>query len=115
MLLYRSLILGLVGALVMIEAARSGHTPRPRVALSDGAPPTIAIVDVSRRALDAGADVGPVVGLHPGERIARLDDQPVTDGTSAIGAAIRGAEPGQYLDVDVTRSGGQRRILVLVH
>jgi hypothetical protein len=109
MMLYRSLVLGLVGALVLLEVARSGPASPP--------PPreTPTIIDVSRAALASPIDLGPLFGLKPGERIARLDDRPLSDGTSEVGAAIRTAFPGQYLDLDVLRPDGARRVLVLVH
>lgn len=110
MVLYRSLVLGLLGALVMLEVARTGP-PHHGFALSAVMP---TIVDVSRPALDAGADVAPVLGLRPGERIAAIDDAPVDEAGAAI-AAIRGAHAGEYLDLDVQRVGGARRVLVLVH
>jgi hypothetical protein len=122
MMLYRSLVLGLIGTLVMLEAARSA--PALHVSAPPGAAATAAaaaalptIVDVSRRALDGdvGIDLGAVVGLHPGERVASVDDRPVGDGTSAVTAALRDAGPGQFLDLDVRRPGGGRRVLLLVH
>jgi len=108
-MIYRSLVLGLVGALVLIEATRV-RRPAP-------APiPAPTIVDVSRQALGDGAvDVAPVVGLRPGERIAMIDDAAVVDGAAALGTALRAAEPGQFVDLDVRRAGGDRRVLVLVH
>ena len=113
MLLYRSLVLGLIGALIMLEVARTGPTHRGlRWASPPAAVPTI--VDVSRVALDAGADVAPVLGLHPGERIASIDDAAVGDASAAL-TAIRAARGGQYIDLDVAHAGGDRRVLVLVH
>lgn len=115
MLLYRSLVLGLIGALIMLEVARSGpahHVLHADASASVAASPTI--IDVSRLALDVGADVAPVLGLRPGERIAAIDDAPVGDASAAV-AAIRGARAGEYLDLDVQRAGAARRVLVLVH
>jgi hypothetical protein len=112
MLLYRSLVLGLVGAIVMLEVARSAEPPvRAEAAPRPDAP---TIVDVSRPALAAGGDVSPALGLRPGERIAAIGDTPVAD-AGAVLAAIRGARGGQYLDLDVARAGRARRVLVLVH
>ena len=111
MLLYRSLVLGLIGALIMLEIGRTGP------ARGGGATPAVAmptIVDVSRYALDAGADVAPLLGLHPGERIASIDDAAVGDASAAL-AAIRAARGGEYIDLEVARAGGDRRVLVLVH
>jgi S1-C subfamily serine protease len=106
MVLYRSIVLGLVAALVMLEL---GRWQRPS---THPASPTI--VDVSRAALASGADVAPVLGLHPGERIAAIDDTPVRDGGAVI-SAIRDAHAGQYVDLDVRRAGAARRVLVLIH
>jgi len=111
MMLYRSLVLGLVGALILIEVGR----PSPRAVGATDASSAPTIVDVSRAALDTGVDVGPVVGLRLGERVARVDDQPVSDGMVAVSEAIRTAAPGQFLDLDVLRGGAARRVLVLVH
>jgi S1-C subfamily serine protease len=115
MMLYRSLVLGLVGALLMLQVAQNGAPPLEGEARA--APPPVdlpTIVDVSRPALAAGGDVAPALGLRPGERIAAIDDAPVTDTLAAV-AAIRGARAGQYLDLDVMRAGRARRVLVLVH
>ena len=113
MLLYRSLVLGLIGALIMLVVTRSAPAHDAPPASSDVAiAPTI--VDVSRPALDVGADVAPALGLRPGERIAAIDDAPIGDATAAL-AAIRGARAGEYLDLDVQRAGAARRVLVLVH
>ena len=118
MLLYRSLVLGLVGSLVMLEAARSAMPPieteAHATAPADAAADAPTIVDVSRPALGAGADVAPALGLRPGERIAAIDDAPITDVGAAV-SAIRGARAGQFLDLDVARAGRARRVLVLVH
>ncbi|HTJ42327.1 MAG TPA: hypothetical protein VL463_09555 [Kofleriaceae bacterium] len=107
MVLYRSIVLGLVAALVMLELGRAAR-PEPQVR----ALPTI--IDVSRPALASGGDVAPALGLRPGERIAAIDDAPVRDASAAL-AQIRDARSGQFLDLDVHRAGGDRRVLVLVH
>jgi hypothetical protein len=115
MLLYRSLVLGLIGALIMLEVARTGPAhPGMRWATAERAAAAPTIVDVSRHALDAGADVAPLLGLHPGERVAAIDDARVVDAGAAL-AAIRAARGGEYIDLDVARAGGARRVLVLVH
>ena len=115
MLLYRSLVLGLVGALVMLQVARNGTPPLEGTAQAERPPSEVpTIVDVSRPALAAGGDVSPALGPRPGERIAAIDHAPVADVGAAV-AAIRGARAGQYLDLDVARAGRARRVLVLVH
>ncbi len=115
MLLYRSLVLGIVGALVLLQISSPAPRarPRPMVPMAPSAP---TLVDVSRRALDAGpVDPSPVIGLRPGERIARVDEQPVVDGAAAFGARLRSARAGDFLDLDVRRGAAARRVLVLVH
>jgi hypothetical protein len=113
MMVYRSIVVGLLAALVLLVAGaqRRTHvlvaTPVDVTTASNDA----AVVDVSWRA--AGADPMPLLGLHPGERVAAVD------GVAADSVALAGrwaqAFPGQYLDVEVTGRTSARRILVLVH
>lgn len=114
MMVYRSIVVGLLGALVLLVAARPRATSvlvaTPVVAApSDDA----AVVDVSRRA--AGDDPMPLLGLRPGERVAAVDGA----AADSIALAGRWAQtfPGEYLDIEVTGGGvaSARRILVLVH
>ncbi len=114
MLLYRSLVLGLLGALIMLEVGRTGPGHRGMRWMHEPVVAMPTIVDVSRYALDAGADVAPLLGLRPGERIASIDDAKVGDAEAAV-EAIRVARGGEYIDLDVARAGGDRRVLVLVH
>jgi hypothetical protein len=115
MLLYRSLVLGIVGAIILLEVARPTPAPRLRP-LIEMAPVAPTLVDVSRQALDVAAvDPAPVIGLRPGERIARVDETPVVDGAAAFGARLRSARAGDFLDLDVRRGERARRVLVLVH
>lgn len=116
-MLYRSLLLGLVGAVLLMEATHTAPRggERRAIAAAPAARAAPTIVDVARGALDAQIDVGLVLGLRPGERVAAIDDAPVGDGREAAVAAIRDAPAGRYLDLDVARAGATRRVLVLVH
>ena len=111
MMLYRSLVLGLLGALILLVAR---HPARPAPGASEPTGPRATIVDISHDALVAGADVQPALGLAPGERVVAIDDQPVRD-RAAVGSAIESAEHGRFVDLDVRRAGTTRRVLVLVH
>ncbi|HUQ04157.1 MAG TPA: hypothetical protein VM261_16775 [Kofleriaceae bacterium] len=110
-MVYRSLVVGLLGALVLLIAAprREVRVVRESAAAVEVATPDEAtVVDVSRRA--AGADPMPLLGLRPGERIAAVDG--VAGDSITLAARWAQAEPGRYLDVELA---GGRRILVLVH
>ena len=119
MMLYRSLVLGLVGALILIQVDRAVHAPRVvRIANTGNvAPPeTPTVVDVSRDALAAaGRDPSTVVGLDRGERITAVDSLAVRDGGIALRDALDGAAPGTFVDLEIARGGAARRVLVLLH
>lgn len=114
MMVYRSIVVGLLGALVLLVAAPPRATP-VLVATPVAVAPSseAAVVDVSRRA--AGDDPMPLLGLRPGERVAAVD------GVAADSVVLAGrwaqAFPGEYLDIEVAGGGtaAARRILVLVH
>ncbi len=113
MMVYRTLVVGLLGAIALLVAERptlerAEATP---VALA-AAPAKAAVVDVSRAI--AGADPIPLLGLHPGERVVEIDGV----AADAIALADRWAQafPGEYVDIGVSLAGGSsRRILVVVH
>jgi len=117
MMMYRALVVGLLGAIALLVALDPDSRPRPAaVAVADVAPddevPATAVVDVARA--HAGADPMPLLGLHPGERVTAVDGV-VTDGVGLIGRWDQ-AFPGEYVDVAVRDGAGhERRILVLVH
>ena len=105
---YRSLVIGLLTAAVMLLA-------RPWVVPSRSSGDNadrLAVVDVDRAA--AGDHVLDLLGLAPGERVVAIDDRPGT--TEDVATAWRAAAPGRFLDLDVAGPGGAfRRVLVLVH
>jgi hypothetical protein len=114
MMVYRTLVVGLLGAIALLVAERptferAEATP---VVLATAPASEAAVVDVSRAI--AGADPIPLLGLHPGERVVEIDGV----AADAIELAGRWAQafPGEYVDVGVSLAGGSsRRILVLVH
>ena len=100
MLVFRSLVIGLLGACCLLLAQRqhvSVRAPlvvRPAISTWDGTlPPTI--VDVSPRVAENQL-VG-LVHLGPGEHITSLE------------------APQRYVDVTVAGPLGERRVLLLVH
>jgi len=112
MMVYRSLVVGLLGALVLLVAAPRHTTPVLVATPVEIAPASdAAVVDVSRRA--AGDDPMPLLGLHPGERIAAVDGV-AADTLTFVGRWSQ-TFPGEYVDVEVTGGTSARRILVLVH
>ena len=100
MLVFRSLVIGLLGACCLLLAQRQRAEVRaplvmPRVASTwDGTlPPTI--VDVSP--LVAPDQLAALVRLQPGEHVASVD------------------APQRYVDVTVAGPFGERRVLLLTH
>jgi len=106
MLLYRSAVLGLLGALLLLVAERGGHRPRPAAV---DAP---VVVDVSRTAL-AAAQIPPaaLVGTRPGERIVAVDGE----AHRALEDAWALTPEGGFVDVELAGRGARRRVLLLVH
>jgi hypothetical protein len=106
MMLYRSAVLGLLTALVLLvaELGRDAPPPPPRPA----EPPTV--VDVSRTAmLAAGVPLAALVGARRGERVVAVAGGIDDPGPGAT------VVPGSYLDVELASASGHRRVLVLVH
>jgi hypothetical protein len=117
MMVYRSLVVGLLGAIVLLVAAPH---PNPRSAARETPVEVVApsetdatLVDVSRRI--AGTDPMPLLGLHPGERVAAVDGL-AANGVDLVDRWAR-TFPGEFLDIEVAGGGASsvRRILVLVH
>jgi hypothetical protein len=113
MMVYRSLVVGLLGAIALLVASRPApalvavETPVEVVAAE--APATV--VDVSRAI--AGDDPVPLLGLAPGERVIEVDG--AVGDTGALVRRWVSVVPGEYVDVGVAGGGGVRRVLVLVH
>lgn len=109
MLLYRSAVLGLLCAVLLLVAEHREPRPIPRSAIA--AP---VVVDVSRRAL-ASAQLAPdaVIGARPGERILAVDG--ARGGAEALRQAWARTSDGGYVDVELAGRGVRRRVLVLAH
>jgi len=100
MFVFRSLVIGLLGACCLLLArlqhvsVRAPLVIRPGVSTCDGTlPPTI--IDVSP--LVAESELVSLVRLAPGEHITSLE------------------RPQRYVDVAVAGPFGERRVLLLVH
>lgn len=113
MMLYRSLVIGMLGALLLLVAQQE-RAGRSFISVARPPEADATIVDISRDALSSGADLLPALGLAPGERVVAIDDRPIKD-TDAVSSSIVYADHGQFVDLEVHRPGATRRVLVLVH
>lgn len=101
MTLYRSLVLGLLGACLYLLAARPAPVVHPAPTRWVHAPaiasqrPVPTLIDVSSQM--SSDQLVSLVRLGPGEHIATLDDHRA------------------YVDVTVQGLRGERRVLLLVH
>jgi hypothetical protein len=134
MMIYRSLVVGLLGAITLLlaeqgtllERAARPARPAPVVAAPppwrsplpgvDDAGPTL-IVHISKRG--AGDDPRAALGLTSSERLLAIDDRPVatTIATAALRARWHAARPGSYFELALQGEPPDdvaRRLLVLV-
>jgi hypothetical protein len=104
MLVFRSLVLGLLGACAIL-LAQTGNRP---VVMQAAASNRATIIDVA----PGVNDVIPLLRLAPGEHVLSVGDRSVLTDLEA-GAAIRDTRQaaGQYIDLTTT----ERRVLVLLH
>jgi hypothetical protein len=104
MLVFRSLVLGLLGACAILFAQAANRPVVVQAASANRA----TIIDVA----PGVTDVIPLLGLAPGERVLSVGDRTVLTDLEA-GAAIRDTRqaPGHYVDLTTT----ERRVLVLLH
>lgn len=126
MFVYRSIVLGLLGAGCLLLAMRP-----PIVVVTEG--PGRVLVATKRcparpppsRTGPTIVDVAPgvtleqiaqLIVLDAGESISSIDDTPVT-GSLAAGVALAGIDlrARRYLDIGVSGERGARRVLVLMH
>lgn len=105
MLVFRSLVLGLLGACAILLAQAAN---RPVVVQAAAPTNRATIIDVA----PGITDVIPLLGLAPGEHVIAVGDEAVRTDLEA-GAAIRETRqaPGHYVDLTTTN----RRVLVLLH
>jgi hypothetical protein len=123
MLVFRSLVLGLIGACFLllvsrpsyvVFVARESRAPAP-------APAAATIVDVAPGV--SGAQIPALLHLKPDERIVAFYDTPISSEQLAyswIGANwdILNEYPcnhRSYVDLTVAGPDGERRVLVLIH
>jgi hypothetical protein len=117
MLVYRSVVVGLLAACCLLLAQRQRieiRVPATHVPPPAWESPRPTIVDVAP--LIAPGELGKLVRLAPGERVVAVDDTPTTD-TLEAGALLAKADvgPRRYVDLTVTGPLGERRVLVLMH
>jgi hypothetical protein len=105
MLVFRSLVLGLLGACAILLAQAAN---RPVIVHAAAPTNRATIIDVA----PGVNDVIPLLGLAPGEHVLSVGDRAVMTDLEA-GAAIRDTQQsaGRYVDLATT----QRRVLVLLH
>ena len=121
MLLFRSLSVGLLGAVLYFVVAGSGaQQPCMQLAIEPtltiaATRPDVTIVDVASNV--EPSTVASLVRIADAEQIVKVDGRSVTgniEGGARIASHARGS--GRYIDVEVaTASGEPRRVLVLLH
>jgi hypothetical protein len=117
MLLFRSLVLGLLGACILLLAMRPPTRLRiehDRTVIYRPSPPVATLVDVANGV--PLAQLASLVRLGGGERVIAVDDRAVT-GDLAAGAALATLEARPRF-VDLTVAGGhagERRVVLLLH
>ncbi len=133
MMMYRSLVVGLLGAVAMLlteqgavleRVARQGDRAAPAVeapavgAVADrgegaGGDPPPTVVHISRRG--AGDDPLDILGLGPDEIPMAIDDRRIAGSwRDAVRARWRQASPGSYFELWIRTPATMRRMLVLV-
>jgi hypothetical protein len=122
MFVFRSLVVGLLGACFVllvrrppcelrIEPTRSPSASRVRVRPTRGLP---IIIDIAS-GVPASA-LAALVHLGPGEHVIAVDDQTVSGDLEAGSLiAARASYPGTFIDLSVAGPAGERRVLVLLH
>lgn len=118
MLVFRSIALGMLGACLILLAARPPVEIRLEQDAGRVVPPPAApaasIIDVAPGA--TARELASLIRLCPGEHVAAIDDVPVA-GDLAAGEALDGLDLGarRYVDLTIARATGTRRVLVLLH
>lgn len=120
MLVFRSVSVGLLGAVLYFVAAAPPTTVRvvehavaamPVPTVSNA--PDVTIVDIA-----PGIDIVTLVSLvklDPGERIVTVDGRPVENNLVAGAAISARAGTRSYVDLEVASRTGKRRVLLLLH
>ncbi|HVK73281.1 MAG TPA: hypothetical protein VM734_08155 [Kofleriaceae bacterium] len=112
MMLYRGLVVGLLGAIAMLIASKPVVVPAPAAAPSpELAAPRDTIVD----ALAGVGGVTALLGLGAHERIVAIDDRPCDACEDELEIRWRLAIAREYVDVTIATPRGPRRVLLLAH
>ena len=106
MFVYRSLVVGLLGAIALLIAFRSPTPFSPPVDLGRD-----SVVDARL----GGGGVVALLGLIPRERIVAIDDQACVACDQELEARWQRSAAHQYVDVTIATPSGERRVLVLSH
>jgi len=119
MLLFRSFVLGLLGACCLLLASRPPVEVRivreaqpviwPRTAPA----PAASIVDIAPGL--SAEQIAPLVGLAANEHVVAVDDARAGDLDAGTLMASGALAPHRYIDLSVVGPRGPRRVLVLVH
>jgi len=116
MLLFRSVIVGLLGACCLLLAQRPRceitlrTPPAPRAQVPQGP----QIIDVAP--LVAPEEIGRLVRLAPSEHIVEIGSTRVASDVEAGALLARmDPRPDHYIDLTVAGVAGERRVLVLLH
>jgi len=113
MLLFRSLVLGLLGACCLLLAVRPKPKVVERVVYQPG-PPAATLVDVSANV--AADQLGSLVHLGPGEHVISIDDRAVTGDLDAGAVLAELDQRPAFVDLEIGRgSVGHRRLVLLLH
>ena len=120
MLLFRSIVVGLLGACCLMLAARPRceiavrSAPGPRLLPSTWAGPPPTLIDVAP--LVAPGELANLLRLSRGEHVIAVDDARVA-GDLEAGALLAKVDlaPKHYVDLTVAGPLGERRVLVLLH
>ena len=116
MLLFRSIALGLLGAIAWLLATHTSTTKiqheRELVAIAQKPGPTPTIIDVAPGL--SATQIAQLVKLGPTERVTSVDDRVVTGNLDA--GTVMTAEGRHFVDLTVTGAArSERRVLVLIH
>ena len=116
MLVFRSVALGLLGAIAWLLATHASPVTRIQherqlVAVTNSAVvPTI--IDVAPGL--SATQIAQLVRLGPDERVTSVDDRAVTGNLDA-GTVIGAPSGRRFLDLTIGRANSERRVLVLIH
>ena len=116
-MVFRSVVLGLLGACCLLLAQRpSIDIHLERAAPAEAAPPQqpARIVDVAFAQLDAPDRIFDLLALAPDEQIVAVNDQRVQSETH-MREVLGHLAPSNYIDFDVTSPRGRQRVLMLFH